>query len=299
LIVPANRLLYATAVVLLPASILTAFDAALLGIGIGVVLLLLFVVGWDAFTSKSCLDEVELEAPEVVHLSKRSPGTVQLRLRSRTRSFSVLRIGVGFPDELKPEREECDIELPMSEAWYRTLWSVEAFERGKFELTDCALQTSSRLGLWQVRRRISVHTELRIYPDRRERRRAASLFLNRGSHGGHHYRQMGKGREFEQLREYIPGDTYQDIHWKTTAKRMHPVTKVYQIEKTQEVYVVLDSSRLSARRLPIPETDQTESLLERYISSALMLAMDSDEQGDIFWLSEIGSRTHLFIGCAR
>jgi uncharacterized protein (DUF58 family) len=108
----------------------------------------------------------------------------------------VLRIGVGFPDELKPEREECDIELPMSEAWYRTLWSVEAFERGKFELTDCALQTSSRLGLWQVRRRISVHTELRIYPDlRRERRRAASLFLNRGSHGGHHYPQRGKGRD--------------------------------------------------------------------------------------------------------
>ena len=62
---------------------------------------------------------------------------------------------------------------------------------------------------------------------------------------------IGKGREFEKLREYIPGDSYDEIHWKATAKRGRPVTKVFQIERTQEVYVVIDASRLSALQPPV------------------------------------------------
>ena len=58
---------------------------------------------------------------------------------------------------------------------------------------------------------------------------------------------MGKGREFEKLREYVRGDSLNDIHWKATAKRGHPVTKEYQIERTQEVYIAIDASRMSGR----------------------------------------------------
>ena len=52
-----------------------------------------------------------------------------------------------------------------------------------------------------------------------ERKNLAALFLNRGSFGVHAQRQVGKGRDFEKLREYIPGDGYDEIHWKATAKR--------------------------------------------------------------------------------
>ena len=43
------------------------------------------------------------------------------------------------------------------------------------------------------------------------------------------------------------GDSLGDVHWKATAKRGHPVTKEFQIERTQEVYCIIDASRLSAR----------------------------------------------------
>ena len=111
-----------------------------------------------------------------------------------------------------------------------------------------------------------------------ERKNLAGLFLNRGGLGVHARRQIGKGREFEQLRQYFPGDSYEDLHWKATAKRGMPVTKVFQIERTQEVYVVLDSSRLSSRRAQRslrPETagvDESGSILERFITAALIMA---------------------------
>jgi len=90
--------------------------------------------------------------------------------------------------------------------------------------------------------------EIRVYPNLHpERRNLAGLFLNRGAFGIHAQRQVGKGRDFEKLREYIPGDSYDEIHWKATAKRGHPVTKVFQVERTQEIVVVIDSSRLSAK----------------------------------------------------
>ena len=98
---------------------------------------------------------------------------------------------------------------------------------------------------------VPVGAEIRVYPNLvTERKNLAALFLNRGSFGLHAQRQLGKGREFEKLREYVPGDGYDELHWKATARRGRPITKVYQIERTQEVYVVIDASRLGGAASP-------------------------------------------------
>ena len=95
-----------------------------------------------------------------------------------------------------------------------------------------------------------MQSEIRVYPNLlTERKNLAALFLNRGTFGIHAQRQVGKGRDFEKLREYVPGDGYDEIHWKATARRGRPITKVFQIEKTQEIYVIVDASRLSAREV--------------------------------------------------
>src|SRR5439155_5760719 len=107
-----------------------------------------------------------------------------------------------------------------------------------------------------MRKSVPTQSEIRVYPNLlRERRDLAALFLHRGAFGLHAERQVGKGREFEKLREYVPGDGYDEIHWKATAKRGRPITKVFQIERTQEVYVVIDASRLSARPVESPAHD--------------------------------------------
>jgi uncharacterized protein (DUF58 family) len=136
--------------------------------------------------------------------------------------------------------------------------------------------------------------EIRVYPNLfDERKNLSGLFLNKGL-GIHTQRQVGKGRDFEQLREYLPGDSFEDIHWKTTAKRGEPITKVYQIERTQQIYVIIDASRLSARSpeansAPIQGDAQTAvadltTMLQRFITSALIMALAAERQGDMFGL---------------
>jgi uncharacterized protein (DUF58 family) len=128
--------------------------------------------------------------------------------------------------------------------------------------------------------------------------------------GLHSQRQLGKGRDFEQLREYIPGDSFEDIHWKATAKRGHAITKVFQVERTQEIFVIIDTSRLSARPADssrgaafreerIHENGPTENtddaIFERFVTSALMLGMAAERQGDLLGLLTFSDQVDGFI----
>ena len=98
-------------------------------------------------------------------------------------------------------------------------------------------------------------------------------------------RQIGKGREFENLRQYLPGDSFEDIHWKATARRGFPVVKLYRVEHAQEVYAIIDASRLSAR----------EGILDSYVDAALHLALVAERQGDRFGLVTFSDRTQQFV----
>jgi uncharacterized protein (DUF58 family) len=144
---------------------------------------------------------------------------------------------------------------------------------------------------------------VRVYPNLgAERRNLSALFLNRGTFGLHAQRQVGKGRDFEKLRDYIPGDSYDDVHWKATAKRGRPVTKIFQIERTQELYVIVDASRLSGREIArapdgpeAPEPRPVELILERFITSALILGLAAERQGDLFGLITFTNKVETFV----
>jgi uncharacterized protein (DUF58 family) len=112
--------------------------------------------------------------------------------------------------------------------------------------------------------------------------------LRRGSEGLHAVRQVGRGREFEKLREYVPGDSFEELHWKATARRGRPITKVFQVERTQEVYVVIDASRLSAR--PVGE----DTALERAIAAGLIVGASAERRGDLFGLAAFSHQVEAF-----
>ena len=62
-------------------------------------------------------------------------------------------------------------------------------------------------------------------------------------------RQRGLGRDFESLREYREGDDLRDICWTASARRGTPITRQYQIERSQAVWIVLDCGRLMRSRI--------------------------------------------------
>jgi uncharacterized protein (DUF58 family) len=74
-------------------------------------------------------------------------------------------------------------------------------------------------------------------------------------------RQRGLGRDFESLRDYREGDDIRDICWTASARRGTLITRQYQTERSQPVWIVLDCGRLMRSRVvAAPRTTSALSL---------------------------------------
>jgi uncharacterized protein (DUF58 family) len=290
MIVPSSRLIFWTALLLVPlATLAGAFPNAALPLGLALAALVAVAVV-DAIGSKKRLEGIRVSVPEIVRLTKERPGAIEVRFENPRLREIRLRLGLPLPREISSTQSEVFLTLPAGTLFSRIALECVPHRRGRFVIDRFLIEAPSALGLWGRRRALAVHSELRVYPDlRAERRKVAALFLRQGGLGVHRFRQVGKGRDFEKLREYIAGDSAEDVHWKATAKRGRPVTKVFQIERTQEVYVIVDASRLSARH------SGGTTLAERYVNSALLLCLAAAQQSDLFGLLAFSDRIQTFV----
>jgi uncharacterized protein (DUF58 family) len=298
-IVPANRLLVWFGIVALPFAGLGAAvpDSALLSAAVVAAFAVLVVL--DGLLSRRGLEGVTVAFPETVRLTKDREGNILFRVSHGGNAPLRLRLGLAFPAELAPRDEEIVLSVPGNGLTSQYHWPLTPSRRGQYLFDACYGERSSTLGFWSVRRSFPARFDVRVYPNLlAERKHLAALFLNRGAFGLHAQRQLGQGREFEKLREYVPGDGFDQIHWKATARRGRPITKVFQVERTQEVYVLVDASRLSARPGTAPRTsgtDRGETLLERFVTAALVMGVAAERQGDRFGLVTFSDRVHRFI----
>lgn len=294
MIVPRTNLLFWTALIVLPFAFLAAMSPGMAVVSllfIGALFLLALV---DAIRARKNLAGIEVEMPPVTRMSKDREAKLELRIKNQQQQKRLLRVGLPWPREIKPSPDELDAVLPAQSEWSRLTWPCTPLKRGNYKLDVAFVEGESPLGFWAARKPVRLQSEIRVYPNLlKDRKNLAALFLNRGQFGLHVQRQIGKGRDFEKLREYVPGDGYDEIHWKATARRGKPITKVFQIEKTQEVYVILDASRLSARKPD--ENGDSNSALERFVTAALVLGMTAEQQGDLFGLLTFADKVEKFV----
>ncbi|TLD71528.1 DUF58 domain-containing protein [Phragmitibacter flavus] len=288
--VPSNKLLIYTLVVGIPLfTLLGLMEVPLAGVvGIGVMLAL--VVAMDMPGAAASLRRLKVEVPKVIRTTKGRKFELPLVVVNGGMLAKRIKVGLPLPEEIDGEKSVLDWKLRNDDERNGTKWELLAVERGSFKMERLYFEGISGLGFWLGRRAIEVLVEVKVYPDlSHERSVLAPLFFRRGTIGVHQVRQIGKGREFEQLRAYAPGDGYEDVYWKGTAKRRFPVTKMFQLERTQEVYVAVDCSRRSRRRLEglIGHEEAgmvAKTQLERYIQAALVLALAAQQQSDRFGL---------------
>jgi len=303
MIAPTSRMLLCTAWVAFPCAVAGAFQPELMGPALAVALAAALAAVADLQRGTGLLPALSVEMPPLTRYSRLSPGRFEIVLEAaenRARPYPV-RVGLAAPDGLEFAEPIQRCTLPGPAGRFPVAWPCLPLRRGQYFVDGAYVECRSPWGLWDLRRKLGGAAEVRVYPNLlAERNRLASLFLNRSGAGIHAQRQVGKGREFEQLREYIAGDSYEDIHWKATARRGSPITKTYQIERTQEVYVIVDASRLSARSIPGGGSDSPpEAQLEHVLSAALLLGVVAERQGDFFGLVTFSSQVHSFIRAGK
>ncbi len=79
-------------------------------------------------------------------------------------------------------------------------------------------------------------------------------------------RRIGQSLEFEQIKEYAPGDDHRHINWKATARRGQLMLNRYQDERSQDIYCAIDMGR--TMKMPFHQ----RTLLDYAINAALSLS---------------------------
>jgi uncharacterized protein (DUF58 family) len=296
MIVPRTPLIVLTAVVLLPVTLAAASYPRLLPAAWIVAGCWLAIAMVDAHSRRAALNAVRISISEVLRMTvdretlipihvRRSPGAA-LHLR--------LRLGVALPVAIASRSGDlwCDLQVHQEAAVAE--WGCRPHQRGRFRLTRCHAELPSRWRLWGLRKQFDLDTEMRIYPDLVSGRKELAGIFRPEQWGLRTRRRIGKGREFEQLRDYLPGDSYEDVDWKATARRRVPITRVYQVEQAQELYVILDASRLSTRnaafltdrrRRPREGQDAPRTtIFECFITAALVMALAAERAADRYGL---------------
>lgn len=283
---PSARLIWIAALIAVPAATVAGMVPGWALPAEALLAICALIAAADAGLGRRHAKQLRFRATPFVQLTKDVASLAPLVVENRSSEAFDLRIAVVMPDGVSSSKTLETITAPPGES--RIDWPCTGKIRGDHELREVHVETSSPLGLWTPRASPPITCSLRVYPNLRDRE-TTSLFLPRPDAGLRLRRQVGKGREFDNLRHYLPGDSFEDIHWKATARRGFPTVKLYQVEHAQEVYAVVDFSRLSAR----------EELLDSYVQAVLHLALLAERQGDRFGLVTFSDRTHLFIRAHR
>ena len=282
MLVPSPRLLLLSATVALPLAAVGGMLPNAMAICAVVLAGCISVVAIDALAALRRAAAFGVRTPASIRLTKDVAATFPVTLDQRREATCTLRLGVNLPSGIQTDSPVIEVEALRGESTVD--WPCIARARGDHSLLHLFVEGSSPLGLWLARETRAVELSFRVYPNLRDHA-TATLFLRTANLGMRVRRQVGKGREFENLRPYLPGDSFEDIHWKATARRSFPTVKLFRVEHAQEVYTIVDASRLSSR----------EGILESFIEAALHLALVTEKQGDRFGLVTFSDRPHKFV----
>jgi uncharacterized protein (DUF58 family) len=293
-----------------------------------------FMLGWDGLVLVlAVVDGVMLPRPEMFRVTRTFVDSPQLgqatriELAVRVEADSV--VDVRVIDDLHPSL----VALPVVqrvEAFPRedvvSATTVYPRERGDVDLGRVYLRYRGAMRLverWAAALPVVAPTNdedearpqrVRVFPAHDDSRENTQFYLLRARQIEMQKRKLrlrGVGREFESLRDYAQGDELRNISWTATARRGRLVTRQFTVERSQQVWMVIDAGRLSRtafelRRkvavgagggaVPFEETDAERedahmlsvTQLDQAATAATMLAQVIQSSGDKFALMAYG-----------
>ena len=171
-------------------------------------------------------------------------------------------------DDLPPALRDVDQSAPLRVTAFPRVpvsirYRVEPQQRGDCTTGQLYVRYRSPLGLAERWARAPLAQGVRVYPALRTGEEQ-QIFLARSRQIDlqlRQTRQRGLGRDFESLRDYREGDDLRDICWTASARRGNLITRQYQTERSQPVWIVIDCGRLMLSRVvAAPRTDSAMPL---------------------------------------
>ena len=261
------------------------------------------MAGWDLLVLTAwLLDLWRLPAPNDLTLRRSWLAPPALSVRSRVRltldneSSASIRATIldAVPCELRAEPPSVRVDAgPHEEA--EAEYELVPTARGEMAVGDAYVRYQSPLRIAERWARAPIAQQIVTYPNLDEAKHESvsvtpsqRIEMERRSR-----RRRGAGRSFESLREHQAGDEFRDICWTASARRGKLVTQLYEVERSQPIWIVIDSGRLMRARV----NDVTK--LDHAVNAALTLSQVALGSGDRVGLLAYGRRVGHRLPAAR
>jgi uncharacterized protein (DUF58 family) len=164
---------------------------------------------------------------------------------------------------------------------------VVARARGTDAFSHIYVSYQSTLGLVRRRTIVDAPEVIRVYPNLAAVERYGSLHArNRLVEAGlRRMRLRGVGSEFESLRDYEAGDAFRTIDWKATARRGKLMVTQREVERSQDVMLLLDCGRLMTAR--VGNQRKLDYAVTAGLSLASIASLASDRVGVVAFARRI------------
>jgi uncharacterized protein (DUF58 family) len=217
------------------------------------------MLAWDALVLlAAALDGMRLPAAQQITIERSwsnapsldSETEIELAVEQNAETILECHLVDDLPDGLVAAPATHFLRaFPRARATLR--YKIEPRERGDVRAGAVYIRYASPLGLVERWAMAPLDQPVRIYPALRQGE-DQEIFLARGRQIDlqlRRARERGLGRDFESLREYLEGDDLRDVCWTATARRGQLITRRYQTERSQAVWIVLDAGRLLRGRI--------------------------------------------------
>ncbi|MDQ2871572.1 MAG: DUF58 domain-containing protein [Candidatus Eremiobacteraeota bacterium] len=229
---------------------------------------------------------IAVEREPISHLALRVPATLGYALTNHANR--LIRFGIIDTPVERLESAQDEVSGDAVAAGVTIIQrTVMPRSRGTIEFGPLYVWYENSIGLLRRRLRFEAPATARVFPDLSAVERYGSLRArNRLIDAGlRKMRQRGAGAEFESLREWSAGDAFRAIDWKATARRGRVMVAQYEVERSQNVMLVLDAGRLMTPRLG--DQRKFDYAITAALSVASIAGLASDKVGLVAFAREI------------
>ncbi|TFG13000.1 DUF58 domain-containing protein [Candidatus Thorarchaeota archaeon] len=169
---------------------------------------------------------------------------------------------------------------------------VQVRMRGSYYLGPTEVIMRDRLGLHYYKRTVRERTEMLVYPTWKDVRRLEAIGKQRQlglMFGAHRTKVVGMGTDFAGFRDYVPGDAFRVIDWKSSARRGDLIVKQYEMEKNVQIICMVDSSGSMGNGYP------ENTKLEYAIRAAVLLTNLGLERKDLVGTCVFSNLVHSYV----
>lgn len=253
---------------------------------LSLVILLLFDL-WLLFGSKG-----SIEAKRILNdrFSNGDDNKVQIKIKS----LYTFPLKIIVVDEIPYQFQIRNFKVVTKAEPGQTIslsYFLKPTTRGIYDFGKINILLTTQVGLCIKRKYSGEDIQVKVYPSyiKLHQYELMAISQNLTMKGQKKVRKVGVSNEFDTIRDYVMGDDPRHLNWKATARRGHLMTNHFVDERSQNVYCIIDKSRV----MKMPFNGMT--LLDYSINASLVMSDISLKKGDRAGLVTFEDKIDSFI----